>query len=146
MGHWWNDTDRLGRSIRRQARPSVIPEHRNLHLHLCKTLKTRNCLPTYTASQPVTLVSCLFLHVLHFPCGWTSQIGRLFTRSTTESVVSTADVDIADRFHDLIRIIIATGCPNLENEMLRPEKEGGAFIRNVGYLPSWTAACSRKQQ
>jgi UDP-N-acetylenolpyruvoylglucosamine reductase len=60
--------------------------------------------------------------------------------------VSTADVDIADRFHDLIRIIIATGCPNLENEMLRPEKEGGAFIRNVGYLPSWTAACSRKQQ
>lgn len=145
MGRWWNDTGRLGRSIRRQVRPSVVPEHRNLQLHLCKTLKTRSCLPTYTASQPVTLVSFLFLHVLHFTVGWASQNGRLFTRSTTESVVSTADVDTADRFHDLIRIIIATGCPNLENEMIRPEKEGSAFIRNVGYLPSSTAECSRRQ-
>lgn len=145
MGRWWNDSDRLGRSIRRQDHPSVVPEHRNLQLHLCKTLKTRSCLPSYTASQPVTPVSCLFLHVLHFTVGWTSQNGRLFTRSTTESVVPTADVDTADRFHYLIRIIIAIGCPNLENEMIRPEKEGSAFIRNVGYMPSWTEACSRRQ-
>jgi hypothetical protein len=82
-----------------------VPEHRNLQLHLCKTLKTRSCLPTYTASQPAALVSCLFLHALHVTVGWASQNGRLFTRSTTESVVSTADVDTADRFHDLIRIM-----------------------------------------
>jgi hypothetical protein len=42
----------------------------------------------------------------------------------------------ADRFRDLIRIIIATGCPNLEKEMIRPEKGGSSFIRNVGYLLS----------
>jgi len=72
VGNWWNDTDRLSRNFRRQARPCVVPEHRNLQLHLCKTLKTR-CLPTYTASQPLTLVSCLFLHVLQFPVGWASQ-------------------------------------------------------------------------
>jgi hypothetical protein len=45
--------------------------------------------------------------------------------------VSTADVNTAYHFHDLIRII-ATGCPNLENEIILPEKEGNAFIRNVG--------------
>jgi len=72
---------------------------------------------------------------LYLTVGWASQNGRLFTRSTTEFVVSTADVDTVDRFHDLIRII-ATGCPNLENEMILPEKEGNTFIRNVGYLPS----------
>ena len=145
MGRWWNDTDRLDRSIRRQARPTVVPEHRNLQLHLCKTLKARSCLPIYTASQPVTLVSCLFLHVLHFTVGWASQNGRLFARSTTEPVVSTADVGTADRFHDLIRITIAIGCPNLHNETILPEKDGSSVIRKVGYLPSLTAACSRRQ-
>jgi hypothetical protein len=122
VGRWWDDTDRLGRGIRRQVRPSVVPEHRNLQLRLCKTLKTRGCLPTYTASQPVTLFSCFFLHVLHFTVSWASQNGGLFTRSTTESVVSTADVGTADCFHGLIRVIITTWCPNLENEMIRPKK------------------------